>query len=316
MYGNYTTGSTTVAASAALVVTSSTVTGLDIRNNVFANKMTATAATPYFFAVWFGAGYNFTTTTLDHNAYMVSADAVHFVGKIGTTAATANYSDLTAWKAISQVGNVTNDVNSIPGNGNANAPFTSDIDLTIPGATITLVESGGIAIAALGLPNVDRNNVNRPAGTGFNPDMGAYEFEGSQPADVSAPVVSAVSAAPGTSCTVISHTVSATITDDVGVTSATLNYSYAGVAQTPITMTLSSGTSLNGTYTAVIPAASGPNVSVTYSVQATDGVGNISTIVSGTSYTDDYLVVTASNDQLINTGVGTTLSAKIGRSHV
>lgn len=309
MYGAYTTGSSTNAISAALVVTSTAVTGLDIRNNVFANKMTSTAATPEFLAVSFPSGYNFLNANLDRNAYFVTPSAVHFVGKIGLTVGGGNSSNLLAWRTVSQVNNATNDVNSHPGSGNSNAPFTSDVNLTIPAATVTVMESTGLPVASLGLPNVDRNNVNRPAGTGTNPDLGAYEFEGSVPGDLVAPIVSGLSAAPGSSCTNVAHVVTVTASDNVGVTAVTLSYSYNGVAQTPITMTLTSGTALSGTYSGTIPAAVGPNVTVTYSVSAVDAGANNSGSLAGTSYADSYLVVTASADQTINTGVSTTVSA-------
>lgn len=309
MYGSYSTPASTYALSAALTVTGTGVIGLDIRNNVFANKMTTNAASGEFLAVYFPTGYNFANANLENNAYMVNADASHYVGKVGATAAAGLYSGLTAWKTISQVGNAANDVNSVPSAANSNAPFTSDVDLTIPAATVTVLESTGLAVASLGLPNVDRTNLVRPAFGGANPDMGAYEFNGSQPSDLVAPTVSGVSAAPGASCTIVSHTITATASDNVGVTSVTLSYSYAGVAQTPITMTFSSGTALSGTYTGVIPAAAGPNVSVAYSVRAIDGAGNLSSLVVGTNYADQYLIVTASADQTINTGTGTTVSA-------
>jgi len=310
MYGAYSTGTNTTSAfSAALCVTSTAVTGLDIRNNVFANKMTSTNPTPEFLAVSFPTSYNFANANIERNAYMVTNDAQHFVGKIGTTIGANNFSNLTAWKAISQVNNASNDVNSHPGSGNSNAPFTSDINLAIPAATVTVLESTGLPVVSLGLPNVDRTNLNRPAFGGSNPDLGAFEFNGSQPGDLVPPVVSLVSAAPGASCAAVAHTVTATASDNVGVTSVTMNYSYAGVAQTPITMTLATGTALSGTYTAIIPAAAGPNVLVTYSVIASDAGTNLSPVISGSPYTDNYLVVTASADQTINSGNATSVSA-------
>ena len=157
------------AYSSAFVVTSATVTGLDIRNNVFANSHTTTAPAAEFFAVWFPATYNFANAILDNNAYMVTNDALHYVGKLGTTSGANNHVDLNAWRLISQVGNPTNDVLSFPGSGNSNAPFTSNSDLTIPAATSTVLESGAVAIASLGLPNVDRINVSRPPGSTTRP---------------------------------------------------------------------------------------------------------------------------------------------------
>lgn len=311
MYGNYATGSTTVAASAALLVTSTVVTGLDIRNNIFANKMTSTATTPYFFAVWFPATYNFLNASLNNNSYFVSnSPTTHYVGKIGTTAATGNYSDLTAWQAISQVNNATNDVNSHPIAGNSDAPFTSNNNLTIPAATSSPIESGGIVIASLGLPNEDHNEVLRPAGTGSNPDIGAYEFEGSAAGDFFAPSLSNIITNPSAAqCTPTARTITVDASDNVGVTSVTLDYNYDGVPQTSVSMTLSSGTALSGTWTGVIPAAPSNAVTVTYSVQASDAAGNNSTVLSGSAYEDAYLVVTASPDQIINTGATTSISA-------
>lgn len=309
MYGNYINTTSTVCFSAALCITSTAVTGLDIRNNVFANKITSNATTVENLAVNFASAYNFLNANLERNAYMVAAAAGTFVGKIGITSGSGNYVDLTAWRTISQVNNAANDVNSHPSSGNSNAPFTSDVNLVIPATTVTVLESTGLPIASLGLPNVDITNLNRPAFGGSAPDLGAYEFNGSQPGDLVPPVVSGVSATPGASCTAIAHTVTATATDNIGVTDVTLNYSFNGVAQTPITMSLSSGTTLNGTYTGVIPAAPSPNVLVTYTVRAADAGANLSGLVAGTNYTDNYLIVTASSDQTINTSVATTVSA-------
>ncbi|WP_300660066.1 T9SS type A sorting domain-containing protein [Fluviicola sp.] len=174
--GNYSTGST-VAASAALAVALPSVTNLDIRNNIFSNVMTSTATgAKEFSAVWFASGYNFTNASLNNNYYGITNDAIHLVGKIGTTSGTGNYLNLNTWRAISQVNNVTNDVNSAP-ISNTPAPFTSNTNL-LPLTTVpTAIESGALAIASLGAPNLDITGATRP-GTGTNPDMGAYEFSG------------------------------------------------------------------------------------------------------------------------------------------
>ena len=177
IFGNYTSTTWTAAASAALCVTSTLVTGLDIRNNIFNNTMTSTAATKEFHAVWFPSAYNFVNAQLNNNYYGIVPDGVHFVGKVGLTVGTGNYADLTAWQAISQVNNTTNDNESEPVANNP-APFTSNTILTIPAGTVTSIESAGISIPSLGLPNIDFNGVNRPNPPGFLPDMGAFEFAG------------------------------------------------------------------------------------------------------------------------------------------
>jgi hypothetical protein len=177
IFGNYTSTTWTAAASAALCVTSTLVTGLDIRNNIFNNTMTSTAATKEFHAVWFPTSYNFVNAQLNNNYYGIVSDGVHFIGKVGTTAGAGNYIDLTSWQAISQVNNTTNDNESEPVANNP-APFTSNTILTIPAGTVTSIESAGISIPSLGLPNIDFNGVNRPNPPGFLPDMGAFEFAG------------------------------------------------------------------------------------------------------------------------------------------
>ncbi|MGJ8661832.1 MAG: hypothetical protein ACSHXL_07325, partial [Bacteroidota bacterium] len=177
---NYTTAPTVGAGSAAFCVTTTSIT-FTANNNIFNNSTTSTSTgVKNFYAVWLPAAYNFVNGSMNRNYYGVPADAEHFVGKIGTTVGAGNYANVTAWKAISQVNNVSNDGNSQPLT-NAVAPFTSATNLAIPAATISAIESGGVVISALGLPNIDITGINRPAGTGSAPDMGAYEFDGTNP---------------------------------------------------------------------------------------------------------------------------------------
>lgn len=176
MYGHYSSANTSCAA-AALAVTSTAVTGLDVRNNIFNNKITSTAATKRLHAVWFPTGYNFGTSLLDNNAYMVTGvPGSYFVGAFGTT----NFADLTAWRTAIQSSNPLCDVNSVPP-ANNNAPFIADNNLMIANNTITLIESGATPIVGLGLPNTDFLLNTRPksgVNPNLNPDMGAYEFDG------------------------------------------------------------------------------------------------------------------------------------------
>jgi hypothetical protein len=177
LFGDYTSTTWTAASSAALLVTSTVVTGLDIRNNIFNNIMTSNAGSKEFHAVWFPASYNFANAILDNNYYGIPSDGFHYVGKIGITLAAGIYPDLASWQLITQVGNPTNNIESEPV-ANTVAPFVSNYDLTIPAATVTTIESAGIVIPSLGIPNVDHNLVTRPQVPGFAPDMGAYEFAG------------------------------------------------------------------------------------------------------------------------------------------
>ncbi len=174
LYGQLT--GTTTRYSSAFVVASTTVTGIDVRNNIFSNQMTSPGSTTTeSMAMWFAASYNFATAgnTINNNGLFVTpASANHHIGKVGTTVGAGNSPALAAWQTAS-----SGDANSVPAAGGL-APFTSNTNLTIPTSTSTPLESGGIAIASLGLPNTDYTGVNRPAGTGLVPDIGAYEFEG------------------------------------------------------------------------------------------------------------------------------------------
>jgi hypothetical protein len=175
LFGTISSG-TTASASTALGITSTTVTGLDIRNNIFSNLHVSTVTGYQAFCIRYSAGYPFTTAgnTVNNNYYSVpssnTATTSYFLG--GTFAAGVTYANLAALQTATG-----QDAQSLP-IINVPAPFTANNNLVIPAATSTGIESGGVAIAALGLPNTDFTGVNRPAGSGTAPDIGAYEFEG------------------------------------------------------------------------------------------------------------------------------------------
>jgi hypothetical protein len=241
LYGDYSTAGTAGSASAAFCVTSTTVTA-DIRNNIFANKLTASGSTSTqkeHKAVWFPAAFNFTNVTINNNSYNIpaaTAGTEHFVGKVGTTAGTGNSNNLTAWQTAT-----SQDGLSVP-TTNTNAPFTANNDLTIPANTNTPIESGAATITI----TVDHDNFTRPkAGLNPNlaPDIGAYEFDGINglPNDVG---IFALTAPPAIGCYGATETVTVTIRNH-GV--ATLP---AGT-NIPVTVNVTGATTatLNGTYT-------------------------------------------------------------------
>lgn len=177
LYGDYSSAGTAGSASAALVVTSTAVT-IDVRNNIFANKLTASGSTSTqkeHKAVWFPASYNFATNaTINNNSYNIpaaTAGTEHFVGKVGITIGTGNSANLAAWQTATG-----QDGLSVPA-VNTNAPFTANNDLTIPANTNTPIESGAATVTV----TIDHDGFTRPkAGLNPNlaPDIGAYEFDG------------------------------------------------------------------------------------------------------------------------------------------
>ncbi|MBK7667787.1 MAG: choice-of-anchor J domain-containing protein [Sphingobacteriaceae bacterium] len=278
MFGSYSLGNTT-AASAAFAVTSTGVTGLDIRNNIFNNKMTSTAATKKFMAVWFPSAYNFLNANLNNNAYTVTNDADHFVGKIGTTTGVGEYSNLPAWQVISQVNNPTNDANSVPPI-NALAPFVADNNLNIPLNSITGIESGAVLIPALGT-NIDYNAAVRPlTGTNpnTNPDMGAYEFDGLAGVATDAGIQALVSPAIG-GCYTASENLVVTIK----------NYGTASISNIPVTVTVSGAASQTTTSTYVGSIAAGATANFTVGTLNMLAVG-VYSFDAATSLTGDLVV--------------------------
>ncbi len=236
--------------SSAFVVAATSVTGIDVRNNIFSNRMVPTSATAENMAMWFVAAYPFGTAgnTFNNNAFFVTPSSVnHFVAKVGVTAGSGTYQSLALWQAAS-----SGDAQSIPVI-NLFAPFTSNTDLTIPAATSTGCESGGVAIASLGLPNTDYTGANRPAGTGTAPDMGAYEFDGIAATGCnSAPSNGGtITAASGVVCSGNGTTISATgYTSDLGITYQWVYASVSGGPYTPISGGTNPGSVSTGALTA------------------------------------------------------------------
>jgi hypothetical protein len=186
---NVSATSPTNPISAAFYVTSTAVTGITVRNNIFSNKMTSTFNGFRAFANLFPSGYNFGTAlnTINNNSYNIPASPTattsYFVGSLN--AITTLYPTLTSWRVITLA-----DLNSVPV-VNGNVPFTNDSTLSIPAQTSTEIESGGAVITGTGInnPNTDFYSINRPAFGASSPDIGAIEFNGI-PADLTPPTIS------------------------------------------------------------------------------------------------------------------------------
>ncbi|GEM_PF-1140458 len=315
LYGTYTNVTTAGAAGAAFGVTATAVTG-DVRNNIFAMNATSTTPVSSFNAVWVVAAYNFANLTLNNNAYHVDTNAQCFVGRVGTTAGSGNYATVADWKLISSVGNANNDNLSVPPVGRSLPPFVSITDLHIPAGTTSGIESGAVVISSLGTPNTDYAGNNRPAGTGTAPDMGAYEFAGIALPDIFPPSIDSVDISPsGDLCVATARTVTVYARDNNGgrgIDSVSASYTVAGVQQPVILLTRTAGTSLNGTWTGVIPAAPAANQAVIVTIIARDSLGNFAPNFAAGRYKDDYLTVSAGNDTTIIQGDTATLVLSTG----
>ncbi|MCF8422828.1 MAG: T9SS type A sorting domain-containing protein [Bacteroidia bacterium] len=252
---------------------------VNLNNNIFVNNSTP-SGTGIISAIR-RAGAILTNYGAASNNNLLYAGTASTVNAIYFDGATT-YSTLAAFKTA--VG-PTREAASVSENPSfastvgANANF-----LHFNAATSSVAESGAVNIAGItGDFDADVRQGNAGyAGTGTSPDIGADEFEGTSPA----PAINSLSVTPSvTQCTAISRDIFASVSAGVAsLVSVTLNYSFNGTAQTPITMV---GGNLTGTSTwsATIPTAIPTNAVVSWNVVVTDGTYTKS--LNGTTYSDE-----------------------------
>ena len=137
---------------APLVITSSSITGLEILNNIFVNSLTGTSTSGKSYAVYAVSGTTF--ATIDHNDYFVSGSngVLGYLGSDKTT--------LADWRTAT-----TQDVHSI----SVNPMFVSSTDLHINTSNVAL-NNQGTPIAAV------TTDFDGDARSTTTPDMGADEY--------------------------------------------------------------------------------------------------------------------------------------------
>jgi hypothetical protein len=182
----------TSQSSFAFCISTTAITGCDVRNNIFANTITGGhSLTDAHTAIFLPSGGTTTMNlTLNNNAYYCGTnDSMQGVAQIGGTAGTGLYklsnfnaasitpaNNLRAYTQLLSVGG-TNDNASIA--FNSAAPFTSTTNLHIPAATLTALESTGATTSL----TVDMDGDARPGPAGsvnggaMAPDIGADESD-------------------------------------------------------------------------------------------------------------------------------------------
>ena len=141
--------------SSPLVVTSTSVTGLNMVNNVFSNQQSFVSGTPKTYSVWFPTSYaGFGTVNYNDYYGTTSAPGTYYVGRVGST----DYATLLDWQGFT-----TQDANSI----GADPQFVSETNLQ---------PFTGSPVLAAGTPIVgittDYTGASR---SGTTPAIGAYE---------------------------------------------------------------------------------------------------------------------------------------------
>ncbi len=264
----------------------------DLKNNIFWNARFNTAGTGVHYALNFIAGG--ASFTSDKNVLLV--DTVQG-GQTGAITAT-NYLNIASWKAgsLQDASSFAADPKFINPTG-----LLTAVDLHIqPSPVATVIESAGTSLATV---SDDFDGQTRAS---FTPvDIGADAGDFTSLGDFVGPVFGSITSSPGSSCTAVSHTITANITDASGVASATFNYSINNVAQAPIAMT-----NIGGNNWQVVLTANG-NALVLYSITAIDATPSAnSTISAFNSYQDNYLSggLSAGPDVSICLNDSTTLS--------
>ncbi|MEO8515554.1 MAG: T9SS type A sorting domain-containing protein [Flavobacterium sp.] len=262
-------GASSGALFGSSAVSAATGTNVDLRNNIFVNNSSITGA-------GLAAAYRRSSATL--TSYAAASNNNLFYGSTIFTDGTNTDATLGAYKTRV----ASRDASAI----SENPTFTSTVGangqfLHIDPAVPTLIEGNGTTIATYTDDfDGDVRNVSTP-------DIGADEFAGTPASTVA---INSVAITPlGNQCTAISRNVTANITAGASnITSVNLNYSFNGVAQTPIAMTggtLTAGST--STFAATIPVAVPANANVTWNVSAVDPIVSKST--SGTAYQDEPL---------------------------
>ena len=259
MFGSFsTTGAGDISSN--LIVTSSTATGLDVRNNVFSNSMTG-GGTPKCYSIYGVTGVTF--GTINHNDYFPrgSHGVLGFLGADVTT--------LADWRTAT-----TQDANSI----SADPLFVSPTNLHIQTGIAGPVDSAGIPIAGI------TDDIDGEARHATFPDIGADEFTLTIVAPPSITSVTRSVRVPSAGDPV---TVTGAINDALGVTSVNLLYQINGGTTQTVAMTLIGGTPQDGTWEGVLPGSANANGNrIEYRVQALNSGGATATtnVVPANSY--------------------------------
>ncbi len=153
LFGNYSRGSATITAA---VYVGSSITNLDLRDNVLVNTMVNTTTSTSKSYTVYSAAANTAYSSINYNDYYASGTQGVFGYITG-----ADVLDLAAWKTAT-----TQDANSVSGD----PKFTSNTDLHIIPTELSPVNNAGTPIAGI---TTDYDGNTR---SGTTPDIGADEY--------------------------------------------------------------------------------------------------------------------------------------------
>ncbi|MFN8339974.1 MAG: hypothetical protein U0T36_13250, partial [Saprospiraceae bacterium] len=189
LYGPILAGGSGVDVTTALGISSTSATGLTIKNNIFSNTMSGGAATMIHTCLQLPTGATSAMNlTLNNNAYYQGTGSTNYIlsTTLPTTYLAANF-NANATTPATNSRSYTSTLSAAGSNDNASfattapAPFVSATNLHInTGTTPTLLESGGMVVGVN--TDIDADTRPGPAGSvnggGILPDIGADEFDG------------------------------------------------------------------------------------------------------------------------------------------
>ena len=174
LYGLRTGTATTSLLTAAFAIVGTGNTGIDVRNNIFANNITGGTTSIANVSIYLPSGGTAAMTlTNNNNAYFSGADAARQgAGQAGTTAGTNFFVTLGSLAGYtSTLGSASND-NVSQWSSAGPPPFVTDTDLHLTNLTVFPANALLSAGATIGSVTNDFDMDPRPAS---NPDIGADE---------------------------------------------------------------------------------------------------------------------------------------------
>jgi hypothetical protein len=305
--GSMLTGGTSADVTTCLSITGTGQTGIDVRNNILSNTMTGgNGAMVHTCLQLPSGGTSAMNLTLNNNAYFSTSGSTNYILTTGSTLNTytaANFNPGSITPATNSR-SYTSTLSAAGTNDNASfasssaAPFTTSTNLHIPVATSTLIESGGVNVSGT-TTDIDseiRQGNAGYAGTGLAPDMGADEFEGTNPTWVALDMGATALVAPAASgCYTSAETVTVTIKNygtalmDFTVNPTTVNVQVTGAVTQSLSALVNSGTlasggstNVNMTATLDMTPAGTYNFSASTSVTGDGNPGNDATAATRT----------------------------------